>query len=350
MSDPNQEFQPPPPPTVEGEPDRKRPVKLLWIGIVLVVLGIIVCVGGSAFLLDKTGIAYLLDKIGIAGSIPGGIGTGAAVCALGVLFSGLSFASLPYVPDAPPPMSTVGSLTGIFFEPTDVFRNLRAHPRWLAAILIMGCLNAAYVAAFYHRLTPERIVNSTMDKVADSPIKPPPEAIAQARQQGIEQEKSTTYQVGKVVKTIVGVFFSVAFFGALYLLGVLAFGGRMHFWQAYAVAAFVAFPVLVIQRIISFIILFIKSPDDIPPLIGQETLVTDNLGILFKAAEHPVLWVAASAIGILSFYKLWLAAKGLQEGGYKVSSSAGWGVAITLWVLGLLLGLASAAIFPSFFS
>ena len=123
----------------------------------------------------------------------------------------------------------------------------------------------------------------------------------------------------------------------------------MHF-RAYAVAAYAAFPVVVIQKVISFIILFVKSPDDIHPLIGQETLVTDNLGILFKSAEHPVLYVAASAIGILSFYKLWLTATGLREGGYKVSSGAGWGVAITLWVLGLLFGLAIASIFPSFLS
>ena len=241
-------------------------------------------------------------------------------------------------------------LAGIFFEPTAVFRNLRAHPRWLAAILIIGCLNAAYLAAFYQRLTPERIVDFTFEKLKDSPIKPPEDRMALARQQALDAAKLPLARAGNAIKTIVGVFFVVAFFGALYLLGVLAFGGRMHFWQAYAVAAYAAFPVLVIQKVISFIILFVKSPDDIHPLIGQETLVTDNLGILLKAAEHPVLYVTASAIGILSFYKLWLTAKGLSEGGYKVSSSAGWGVAITLWVLGLFLGIAAAAIFPSFLS
>ena len=332
MSDPYQEFQPPPPPATAIEPERERPANLLWVGIALVVLGIIVLIGG------------------IANFIPGGLGTGGAICALGVLFFGLSFNTLPYVPDPPPPMSAVGRLTGIFFEPTSVFRNLRAHPRWLAAILILGCLNAGFAAAFFHRLTPERIVNYTADKVEESPIKPPPEAIAKMRTEGVAQEKNPIYQAGKVVKAIVGVFFGIALFAALYLLGVLAFGGKMHFWQAYAVAAYVAFPVLVIQRVISFIILFVKSPEDIHPILGQETLVTDNLGVLFKPAEHPVLFVAASAIGILSFYKLWLTATGLREGGYKVSSSAGWGVAITLWVLGLLLGLAAASIFGSFFS
>jgi hypothetical protein len=332
MSDPNQPFQPPPPPVTEVEPERKRPANLLWAGVALVVLGIVICIGG------------------IASFIPGGVGTGLSVAALGVLFFGLSFTSLPSVPDPPPPMSVFERLAGVFYEPTAVFRNLRAHPRWLAAILIMGCLNAAYITAFYNRLTPERIINYTMDKLEESPIKPPPEAMAKARTQGVEQEKSPIFQAGKVVKTVVGAFFGMAIFAGLYLLGVLAFGGRMHFWQAYAVAAHVAFPVTIIQKVISLIILFIKSPDDIHPILGQETLVTDNLGVLVKSADHPVLWVIAISIGILSFYKLWLTATGLREGGYKVSSSAAWGVAITLWILGLLLGIGSAAIFGSFFS
>src|SRR5882724_5571689 len=222
MSDPNPEFQPPPPPAIEPEPERRRPTNLMWAGVGLIVIGIIIVVLGIP------GLAL----------ITGGIGTGAAVCCLGILFIGFSFMRLPAVKDPPPKMSTAGTLTGIFFEPTSVFRNLRAHPRWLAAILIIGCLSAAYAAAFYHRLTPERIVNYTADKVEESPIKPPPEAIAKMRTEGVAAEKNPIYQVGKAVKTIVGVFFGIAIFAGLYLIGVLAFGGRMHFWQAYAVAAY----------------------------------------------------------------------------------------------------------------
>jgi len=40
----------------------------------------------------------------------------------------------------------------------------------------------------------------------------------------------------------------------------------------------------------------------------------------------------------------------LREGGYKVSSSQGWGVAITIFALFLLFGMALAAIFPGFLS
>ena len=156
MSDPNQEFQAPPPPTVEVEPERHRPTYLLYAGIGLVVVGIIIAV------------------LGIVGLITGGAGTGGAFCALGVLFVAFSFIRMPAVPNPPPRMSTVGTLTGIFFEPTSVFRNLRAHPQFMAAVIIAGLLNGVYVAAFVHRITAERIINFTVDKLEESPIKPPP--------------------------------------------------------------------------------------------------------------------------------------------------------------------------------
>jgi hypothetical protein len=98
------------------------------------------------------------------------------------------------------------------------------------------------------------------------------------------------------------------------------------------------------------VILYIKAPEDIHPVLGQETLVQDNLGVLFTPGDHPALFVLGSAIGVLSFYGLWLKAKGLANAGDKVSSSAAWGVAITLWVLGVILGMIFATLFSSFIS
>ena len=109
------------------------------------------------------------------------------------------------------------------------------------------------------------------------------------------------------------------------------------------------FPATLIQKAISFIILYLKSPDDIHPLLGQESLVYDNLGLLVAAKDHPILFVMATSIGVLSFYRLWLTATGLREGGYKVSSGAAWGTTITIFTLFLLLGIAAAAVFGSMF-
>jgi len=334
MSDPNQEFHAPPPPPIIAEPERRRPTNLMWAGVALFVLGIIL-------------LGVIVAVFGVAG-IAIHAATGGAICGLGILLFAFSFIRMPVVDNPPPKMSLVQTLTGIFFEPTSVFKNLRAHPQFVAAVILVGLLNGVYVVAFVHRITPEKIINFTVEKLEESPIKPPPEALAKMRTDGVEQQKSAVTQVGNVVKAVTGHFFGVAFLAAVFLVAVLAFGGRMHFWQTYAAVAYMAVPFTIIQKGISFLILYLKSPDDVHPLIGQESLVYDNLGLLIAAKDHPVLWVIATAIGVLSIYRLWLSATGLRESGYKVSSSAAWGAAITLFVIFLLFGMGIAAIFPSF--
>ena len=330
MSDPNQEFHAPPPPAIQTEPERERPTWLMWTAIGVFVLGIIII------------------ALNIAGVLTSAIGTGATVCVLGMMFFGFSFMRLPAVPDAPPKMSTAATLAGIFFEPTRVFRNLRAHPRWLAAILIAGIVSAVYTTAFYRRVGPERIVNFTFDALEQSPIKPPPEALAESRRTELEKASSTSAKVTNAISTIASGFFGVALIAALCLLGVVAFGGRMHFWQAYSIVAYVGFPTTLIQKLISFLVLYLKTPEDIHPLIGQESLVYDHLGLLVSTKDHPILFSFLATFGIIAFYRIWLTAIGLREGGYKVTSTAAWSVTIILTVLFMVFRMAAAAVFPSF--
>jgi len=333
MSDPNQGFQAPPPPPTIADEKPQRATKLIPYGIGLFVIGLIVCV------------------LGVVKVLTGGIGTGAALAFWGLLLFAFSFIPLPQTKgDEEPPMSGPGKILGIFYEPSRVFRNLRAHPRWLAAFLVIAIVNAVYAAAFVQRLTPERIVDYTMEKMETSPIKPPPEQMGKIKDDALQAAKQPIQRVQTAVKSFVGIFAFVCFVAALCLLGVLAFGGRMNFWQALAAVLYAYMPVAVISKLVSIVILFIKSPDDIHPILGQETLLTDNLGVLFKPADHPVLFVVGTAFGVLSFYGLWLKAKGLATAGQKVSSGAAWGVTITLFALSLIIGMIFATLFSGFMS
>src|SRR5437867_4238255 len=162
MSHPSEGFQPPPPPPLPEEaPPVARPTKLRPVAIGLFVVGLVVCVGG------------------IAKFIPGGIGTGAALAVFGIVLFAISFIPLPVIESPELPMSPVQKLTGVFFEPSRVFRNLRAHPRWLAAYLLVVVLSAIYTFAFTQRVTPERIVNHTLDKLSEigPPFAPPPDKL-----------------------------------------------------------------------------------------------------------------------------------------------------------------------------
>jgi hypothetical protein len=335
MSDPNrQDFQapPPPPPPVE-QVQAPRPTKLRPVAIGLFVVGLLLVVAG------------------ILKFLPGGIGTGIAFAFWGILLFALSFIPLPQTKgDEEPPMSGLQKVLGIFYEPTRVFRNLRFHPYWLAAFLVIGTTNIVYSTAFVQRLTPERIVDYTFEKLEQSPIKPPPEAMEEAKAAALQQSKQPIQRVQTAAKSFVGIFVFTCFIATICFLGVLAFGGRINFWQAFAAMLYAYLPIEVITKLLSLVLLFIKDPDDIHPLMGAQTLVQDNLGVLFSPAEHPVLYVLGSSIGVLSFYGLWLRAKGLANAGTKVSSSAAWGVSITLWVLVLILGIILAMLFPSFMS
>ena len=339
MSDPNQGFEPPPPPPpFNPQPDPPkiaekgpRPDKLRIPAIVLFVLGLIMLVAG------------------IAKILPGGFGTGAAFAFWGILLFAFSFIRLPQTTGAEePPMSAIEKLVGIFYAPASVFRNLRAHPTWLAPLLVMGIISGVYSAAFVQRLTPERITDHTFEKLADSPLKPPPDKMEQAKQEALQAAKQPVQRVQTFAKGFFGFFIFGAFVAGICLLGVLAFGGRINFWQALAAVLYGYVPIIVITKLVSLIILYIKAPEDIHPILNADSLLQDNLGILFNPAEHPALFVFGSVIGVLSFYGLWLRVKGLQHTGTKVSSSTAWGVSITLWVLALIFGMIFATLFSSF--
>ena len=162
--------------------------------------------------------------------------------------------------------------------------------------------------------------------------------------------KNPIQRTGSILKASVGLFVLGSFVAVICLVGVLVFGGRINYWQALSVVFHVWLPVMAIQKLLGLAILYLKSPDDLHPILHQETTLQDNLGILMSPATHPVLFVLLSFIGLTWFYLVWLRAKGLQFAGTKVSSSAGWGVSLMIYVLFMLFALIMTALFPSFIS
>ena len=336
MSTPDENFQPPPPPSIEEAPRAPRPKKLLIIGIALLALGVIVAIAG-------------IPKVGL---IPGGIGTGAMMAFAGILLAGLSFVPLPVIPDSEMPLPFFSKLTGIFFEPSRVFRNLRVHPHWVGAWAVVVVLSVIYTFAFTQRITPERIVEHTIQKLSEMgpPFAPPADRLEEMKESQLKQLKNPIERVGTVIKSAGGLFVFGALIAAICLLGSLAFGGRINYWQALSVVFYYWLPVVTIQKLLGLAILYLKAPEDLHPILNQETTLQDNLGILMTPAEHPVLFVLLSFIGLTWFYTLWLRAKGLHLGATRMSSSAAWGVSITVYVLGIILLTIWSSLFSNFIS
>jgi len=229
-----------------------------------------------------------------------------------------------------------------------VFRNLREYPLWVGAFIIICLLSAVYSFMFVKRITPEAIGEHSKRQMENLGTWAPPPDVRDAQVSAeVEALKNPVQLAARSLAAFPLLFVLFAFAAALSMLALLAFGGRMHFWQALAVTVYSAFPIIVIQKVLGLIILYLKSPDDLHPILNRDTTLQDNLGILFSPADHPVLFVLCSFIGITSFYGLWLRAKGLHLGATRASSGAGWGVAILLWVLLLLLVVTVTALFPA---
>jgi len=297
--------------------------------------------------------AFVLGLIVVIGAfaklIPGGFGLGGALCFFGLVLFLLTLIRLPAIPDTEAPLGWFEKVTGIFYEPSRVFRNLRLHPHWAGAFLTIAVLTSIYSTAFIQRITPERIVEHTTAKVAElGSFAPPPERIEAMKDEQLQSLKNPIQRVGGVIRSWVGIFVFGAIVAALSMLGILAFGGRINFWQSLAATFYAALPIIVIQKVLGLVILYLKSPDDLHPILNQETTLQDNLGILFSPAEHPILFVLASFIGITSFYGLWLRAKGLHLTATRAGKGQAWGVAITLLVLVMIIATIFTALFPGF--
>lgn len=305
-------------------------LKLRYVAASILVIGLIIAVAGALKALPV-----------------GTTGIGGSLTFAGLILVGLSFIRPPDTTDAAPPRPVVSNLLGIFYEPARVFENLRRHPQWVAPLVVIALVSLLFTTFAVPRITPERIASHLSEKVAESGFAPP-EAPEKIREDTLRGFTTPVGRTAAVVSQFVSSFVLIAILGGLLMLIVVMFGGRINFWQSLAVAAFATMPGVVIQKLLSLLLLFIKDPADIHPLRGQVSLVEDNLSVLFSPATNPVLFTVGGMFGVLIFYWIWLLATGLRHGGERVSSTAAWSAAIGFWMIMFLFAVGSALLFPSF--
>jgi hypothetical protein len=286
--------------------------------------------------------------------LPSMTGTGVLLILVGGLAIGLSFVRGPE-DDGTPRMSTAATIGNIFVSPSEVFQNLRRHPRWLAVIILTAIFSSTYSVLFMQRLTAERVVNFMTDKTLQlSMVANNPEAVKNVegqRPQAIADAKNPILQAASYVNDFSVKILFTAFLAGLFLLFALAMGGKINFWQAFSATAYAFFPVVAIRNILGAIVLFLKDPVDIHPVLGQQGgILQDSLSFLVVPGEHPVLYVLLGSFSLLAFYWLFLNSSGLKNAGERVSSTTAWTATLVVWFVGIILMAGWVALFPGFMS
>jgi hypothetical protein len=246
-----------------------------------------------------------------------------------------------FQPPPPPPyaetpeaagetMSTPATLTGIFFEPSRTFEALRNRPRFLVAGLILLLLTISVVGVLYTRVDMGEVIREQMEKNPQAASLP-------------ADQKEQRIKIGKIIGAVVFPVFIpiwIAVGAALYLLGVMAFGGSIGYKKSLAVWCYSALPPGILATIITILVLFLKAPETIDP----NRLAVTNPGVLLGPDSSKLLFAVLSQIDLLRFYGLFLAAIGLRKVA-KISSGSAWGVVIVWYLIAAVLKIASAAIF-----
>jgi hypothetical protein len=245
------------------------------------------------------------------------------------------FQAPPPPPYTPPPkptveMSTASTLTGIFFEPGQVFEALRSRPRFLIAGLLLLLLTIGVTAVVYQRIDMGEYIRGKMEKSPRNANQTP-------------EQKELGVKIGKIVGAVgipTSVPITIAAGAALYLLGVMAFGGSIGYKKSLAVWVYSSLPPAILASVIAVVVLFLKSADTIDP----EHLLITNPGSFMGPDASPVLVATLGQFDLLRFYGLFLAAVGLKKIA-KLSSGSAWGVVLGFYLIRAVLGIASAAIF-----
>ncbi len=243
------------------------------------------------------------------------------------------------VEEEQPQMSEVGTLANIFIEPGNTFKDLRRKPRFIMATVIMALLITAFSVTLQQRLGEERIKRAVMQTLENN------SQFASMPAEQKEQQVNLSYTIQKYVSYVTPIFVFLFFLigGLLYWLGVKAMGGAASFLQSLSVWIYSSFPPTIVAMLANFLILFIKSPDDIDIATSQRGLVKANPTMFFDGKEMPVLATLISTIDVFMIWGLILAAIGLHIVG-KISKGSAWGIVLIITLIGITFRVIGAFI------
>jgi hypothetical protein len=240
-------------------------------------------------------------------------------------------------PAEAPEMSEIATVTNIFFEPGRVFEDLRRKPRFIIGALIIVMFITAYAWGLYFKVGEAGVRQFTIAQIDKSP---------QAQSLSPEQKNqqvNLSMTIQSVVRYLIPVvvIISLLIGALLYFLGTKAFGGSGGFLHSLSVWIYSSIPPTVLSMIGSFIVMAIKSADEIDLAASQRGLVQANPSMLIDGKAQPII---ATLVATLDVFMIWgwvLAAIGLRITN-RLSSGSAWALVIILAVIGVLFRIIGA--------
>ncbi len=244
-------------------------------------------------------------------------------------------------PEAPvseaPQMSEIATLGNIFLEPENTFKDMVRKPRWLIAGIIISLIVGVYTLGVSMKVG-EAGVRSFIEEQVNKGFG--------ADSMSAEQKKGAVdmqMNINKYTQYAVPVFVFISFFigGFLYWVGSKAFGGTGGFFHNMSVWIYSSLPPAIISMIANFIVLALKSADEIDLGASQRGLLHANPSFFIDGKLHPVIATLLSTLDLFAIWGWILAAIGLSTVN-KMSKGASWTLIFIIVLIGLAFRLLGA--------
>lgn len=237
----------------------------------------------------------------------------------------------------PPQMSEISTVANIFFEPGRVFEDLKRKPRFIIGGIIIALLVTAYTFGLTSKIGEAGIRRAVLEQIEKSP---------QTSSMSQEQKNSAVEMnltIQKYTRYAVPIFVFISFLigGLFYFLGSKAFGGSGGFLHALSVWIYSSIPPTVVAMLANFIVLMLKSADEIDLTASQRGVIHANPGILLDGKAMPVLTTVVSTLDLFMIWGWILAAIGLRITN-RLSSGSSWAVVIIIALIGLVFRVIGA--------
>ena len=230
----------------------------------------------------------------------------------------------------PAQMSEVGTIAGIFIEPGKTFEDLKRKPRFIIAGILISLLVTAYAFGLAAKIGDTAMRTFIAEQVDKSPRAD--SMTSEQRSSAIDLQMT----ISKYSRFAVPVFIFISFFigGLLYWAGAKAFGGTGTFMQNVAVWVYSGLPPAIVAMICNFIVMGLKSADEIDLINSQRGLLQANPSFFISGKEMPLLATFLSTFDVFAIWGWILAAIGLTYVN-RISKASSWAIVIIIILIGL---------------
>ena len=239
--------------------------------------------------------------------------------------------SLPLPADAAP-VSALARIPGVFFSPGRTFESIARRPTWLAPLILWTVMSVGVTAALLPKIDYEQLTRQAMQKRGQTVPEERMTAI-------IEQQKKIGgifgWAVGFLSPTMVSLIVAVVCWGAF-----KAFGWDARFSQAFGVTTHAFLPGVLKAAFLLFLITRQETVN--PQALGD--LLNSNLGFLVPRDSSKALHSLLQSFDIFSLWSLGLFVIGFAAAA-RIKRGAAAGVIVTLWLLGVAIGVGWNLIF-----